>query len=162
MAHVSFCNATRKYRFDQVMQLPSHLKSIESTNSHISEVLEVHKYSPRVAMKICLALDEAMTNAIEHGNLRGQPSIEVSYSIDDKVCILRVVDFGGYIFNPEYFEKLAEIKDWGVGGRGIFLIKSLMDEVYFFFQPGESTTVVLIKYNDATGPGNSNEGHVTK
>ena len=156
MAHVSFCNATRKYRFDQIMVLPSQLKSIETTNSHISGMLEVNHYSPRVAMKVCLALDEAMTNAIEHGNLRGQPNIEVSYSIDGQVCILRVVDFGGHIFNPEYFEKLAEIKDWGVGGRGIFLIKSLMDEVYFFFQPGESTTVVMIKYNDAAVPAGEN------
>lgn len=152
MAHVSFCNATRNYKFDQVMTIPSHLREIEKTTAHITEILELRKFHPRLGMKICLALDEAMTNAIEHGNLRGQPHIEVSHSINEIACILRVVDFGGYIFNPEYFEKLAEVKDWGVGGRGIFLIKSMMDEVYFFFQPGKSTTVVMIKYN---GPGES-------
>jgi len=148
MAYVSLCNSTRRYKFDQVLVVPSHLKEIERVHSHIASLLEISKYDNRLAMKICLALDEAMTNAIEHGNLSGQPNIEVAYSINSEVVILQVVDFGGYIFNPEYFEKLAQVKDWGVGGRGIFLIKNLMDEVYYFFQPGESTTVVMLKYNE--------------
>lgn len=147
MAHVTFCNTTKRYRFDEMMTIPSHLKEIERVHQHINGLLDHSKFNNRLKMRICLALDEAMTNAIEHGNLNGQPNIEVGYSINAEVCILQVVDFGGYIFNPEYFEKLAEVKDWGVGGRGIFLIKSLMDEVYFFFQPGEKTTIVLIKAN---------------
>jgi anti-sigma regulatory factor (Ser/Thr protein kinase) len=152
MAHVTFCNATHKYKFSESLVIPSHIREIERIHSHVASLLDVNKYNSRIKMKICLGLDEAMTNAIEHGNLNGQPTIEVAYTIDSKVCIIQVIDFGGYIFNPEYFERLAEVKDWGLGGRGIFLIKSIMDEVYFFFQPGESTTVVMIKYNEASAP----------
>ena len=148
MAHVSLCNSTRRYKFDEVLVVPSNLKEIPRVNAHIGSLLELSKFPEKIKMKICLALDEAMTNAIEHGNLNGQPDVEVAYSINKDVCIINVLDYGGYIFNPEYFEKLAEVKDWGVGGRGIFLIKNLMDEVYFFFQPGVSTSVVLIKYSD--------------
>lgn len=148
MTQVTFCTNTRRYSFDTTLKVPSHLREIEKVRSHIESILDMLKYPPKVKMNIFLAMDEAMANAIEHGNLMGNPTIEVSYSISERVCILQVVDYGGHTFNPDYFEKLATVKDWGLGGRGIFLIKKIMDEVYYFFDPGESTTLVMIKYRD--------------
>lgn len=145
MANVTYCNATRRYAFDQVLKLASNVREIVKVRDFLAEQLEKLGYSAKVKMNICLCLEEAMTNAVEHGNLMGQPAIEVGLTVNNRVCIVQVVDFGGYTFNPEYFEKLSEVKNWGHGGRGIFLIKKLMDEVYFFFHPHERTAVVMIK-----------------
>jgi len=147
MTNVSYCNSTRRYSFDTSLKIPSDLKEIEKVRAHLESLLDLLKYGPKTKMNIFLALDEAMVNAIEHGNLMGNLTVEVSYSISETVCILQVVDFGGHTFNPDYFEKLATVKDWGLGGRGVYLIKKLMDEVYYFFHPGESTTLVMIKYH---------------
>ncbi len=146
MANVTFCNATRRYAFDQVLTVPSHVREIGKVRDFLADQLDKQGYSAKVKMNICLCLEEALTNAVEHGSLRGQPAVEIGLTINNKVCIVQVVDFGGYSFNPEYFEKLAEVKSWGHGGRGIFLIKNLMDEVYYFFHPNERTAIVMIKY----------------
>ncbi|MFZ2960006.1 MAG: ATP-binding protein [Candidatus Ozemobacteraceae bacterium] len=146
------CNNTKKFSFDASLTIPSHIREIENVRIRLVSLLDKLSYPAKVKMQIFLALDEAMANAIEHGNPMGNPSIEFSYSITEQMCLLQVVDFGGHTFNPEYFEKLATVKDWGMGGRGIFLIKKLMDEVYYFFNPGKSTTLVMIKYPTPDSP----------
>ena len=146
MTQVTLCNTTRKYQFAHLLKLDSNLREIGKARTFLEGLMDTLHYTPKEKMNISLALDEALTNAIEHGSLKGQPTVEVGITIDRQVCILQVVDFGGHTFNPEYFEKFADVKDWGMGGRGIFLIKNLMDEVYFFFQPQESTSVVMIKH----------------
>ena len=146
MAKISFCNTARRYSFDKTLKIHSSMKEVARVRDYIHELLGMAGWNTKEKMNICLSLDEAMTNAVEHGNLHGQKYVEVGISIAKDVCILQIVDFGGYLFNPEYFEKLSEVKDWGLGGRGIFLMKNLMDEVYYFFHPHESTSVVMIKY----------------
>jgi len=152
MANISFCNIARRYSFDEELKIPSSMKEVARVRDYLNELLSVAGWSTKEKMNICLSLDEAMTNAVEHGNLKGQKFVDVGVAIGQDVCILQIVDYGGCLFNPEYFEKLSEIKDWGLGGRGIFLIKNLMDEVYYFFSPSESTTVVMIKYRSGVGP----------
>ncbi len=139
----------RRYAFDEVVRVPCALSEVGKVRDRIGSKLEALGYSPRVKMNIALGLEEAMMNAIDHGSLRGQPVIEVGSTVSNQCCILQVTDFGGITFNPEYFEKLAEVKEWGKGGRGIFLLKRLMDEVYYFFHPEKSTSVVMIKYKEA-------------
>jgi|GEM_PF-139284 len=154
MTQVTCCNTTRKYSFDHMLKIPSNIREVGKVRNFVSDLLDSLGYAQKEKMNICLSLDEALANAVEHGNLKGQPTVEVGITITPGVCILQVVDFGGYTFNPEYFEKLAEAKDWGFGGRGIFLIKKLMDEVYYFFHPEESTSVVMIKYRAVAGLSN--------
>ncbi len=148
MTQVTRCNVTRRYSFDQILKISSSLREIDKVRTHLAGLLDALQYSSKEKMNITLALDEALTNAIEHGTLKGQPTVEVGITASPQVCILQVVDFGGFTFNPEYFAKLAEVKDWGMGGRGIYLMKNLMDEVYYFFSPGKNTSVVMIKYRD--------------
>ena len=54
-------------------------------------------------------------------------------------------DPGGKVFDPEYFENMATIKDWGKGGRGIFLMKEFMDIVQYIIYPNNSTLLYLSK-----------------
>jgi len=83
-----------------------------------------------LAYYINLVLTEAMINAIKHANA-GDPEKTVHISIvllDDELTI-RVFDEGqGFDINtiPQpNFEELEE------GGRGIFIIRSIMDTVYY-------------------------------
>jgi len=149
MTQIKKYDRIRKYAFDEVLRLPSSLSEISKVRDRVGGKLEKLGYAPRLTMNVALALEEAMTNAIDHGNLMGQPVVEIGVTVNADCCILQVTDFGGITFNPEYFEKLAEVKEWGKGGRGIFLIKRLMDEVYYFFHPEKSTSVVMIKYKES-------------
>ena len=97
---------------------------------------------------IILAVDEACTNIIKHA-YKSFPDGEISISIDfsdDKFKII-IKDFG-IPFNPETIPD-PDLKKFyrqhRVGGLGMYLMKSLMDEVKYISVPGKYNQVMLSK-----------------
>ncbi len=85
------------------------------------------------ASKIKLVLEEAITNAMRHGNkLERSTTVKVSIVADEKKIELDVHDMGGG-FN---FRNLPDpTKKDGVhksSGRGVFLMRKFMDKVKFY------------------------------
>ncbi len=125
--------------------LPGKLGAVEKVRGPLAARLTGLGVPQDRINHICLALDEALTNAVEHGSARPEHTIEVSYRIENDWIEIAVTDQGGIVFNPEFFEQLATIKTWGAGGRGLLLIRRLMDELYFVFTPGRATRVIFRK-----------------
>lgn len=94
---------------------------------------EIDKFSgdrDTLAYQLNLVLTEAMTNAIKYGRPDdGNESVHISINIQENSLYIRIRDCGqGFDINdipPPDFEKLDDC------GRGIFLIKSLMDSVTY-------------------------------
>jgi len=113
-------------------KLPSRLELIPS---FVNKLLE--KLKPLLLEKdvfnIKLSLEEALVNAVKHGNkLRADLFVEVIAEAEDGVLRIKVKDQGeGFDFNnlpnPTQNDNLQK-----TSGRGIFLIRNLMDKVEFF------------------------------
>ncbi len=133
----------------------------------LAEFRKVGPLSQRERCRMCLALEEAITNALVHGNL--EVDSKLKNSLDDQFerkvqerrqsspyCD-RSVEIVGW-FNTE--QAVFEITDEGPGfdvsqvpdptqdalldcpsGRGIFLMKSCMDEVRFNSKGNQVTLV---------------------
>ncbi len=131
--------------YSVILRLPGQLSAVEGIRSRLAgELADIGVAKDRIN-HICLAVDEALTNAVEHGSARVDNTIEVGYRIADDWIEVAVTDQGGIVFNPEFFEQLATVKNWGAGGRGLLLIRRMMDEVYFVFTPGRATRIVFRK-----------------
>ena len=79
-----------------------------------------------------LSLDEALINAIRHGNQYDRSkNITVGYRVDDEQVIITVADQGEGFDPNELPNPTTETNRWKQGGRGIFLIRAYMDEVAF-------------------------------
>jgi len=101
--------------------------------------------------KIELAVDEASANVVKHAYIdKKDKNILVEVKIfSDKFTVL--VKDTGKGFNPEEIElpDMNEyLKNYKVGGLGIHLMKTLMDDVKFDIRPGISNQVKLVKYFD--------------
>jgi len=100
--------------------------------------------------KIELAVDEACTNVIRHAydpNHR-RKDIDIDIAVDGKKMTILVIDHGkGFdpaaVPHPDMKEYLSHYR---VGGLGIFLMETLMDEVDFDIKPGVRNRVKLVKY----------------
>lgn len=93
---------------------------------------------------IAMAVREAAINAVLHGNERDPARpIEVSLENTGKNLVITVADHG-HGFDPDKIpDPLAEENLLRTSGRGIFLIRSLMDEVHFRqLDPGTELTMV--------------------
>ncbi len=114
------------------IEIPSLSDNIRMIESFIDNAKEKFHLNEDIYGNIMIAVTEAVNNAIRHGN-KGDSSKNVSLglSLEEGMIKFRVEDEGtGFDFHnlpdptsPENLEK--------PGGRGIFLMKHLADEVDF-------------------------------
>jgi serine/threonine-protein kinase RsbW len=84
-------------------------------------------------LEIALAVQEALANAVVHG-CKNDPSMEVRCRLerDSNGRILITVTDPGDGFHPEALSNPKHWENLHAGhGRGVYLIRQLMDEVYF-------------------------------
>lgn len=99
-----------------------------------------------------LAVSEAVTNAIEHGNHnQHHVKVGVHFLLHDDRLAIRVVDQGGGmptfgpVDRPSMDEKLLEESPRGLG---IFLIQQLVDEVELRSDEGHTEFTMWFNIND--------------
>ena len=93
-----------------------------------------------------VAIRESVTNAVRHGN-KMDPSkrVTVRFEINGPEFLIYVEDQGGG-FDPEKLpDPLAEENLLRANGRGIFFMKSFMDEVVYNFPADRGTQVKMVK-----------------
>ena len=114
------------------IQIPSLSENIRMIESFIDNAREKFHLDDDIYGNIMIAVTEAVNNAIKHGN-KGDSSKNVllTLALNDKLIKFKIEDEGnGFNYEnlpdptaPENIEK--------PGGRGIFLMKHLSDEVDF-------------------------------
>jgi serine/threonine-protein kinase RsbW len=129
--------------------IPSDLAYVIGINYHISNLLKEFGFPPQdTRVNIPLACDEAITNAIIHGN-RSNPDKRVSIQIyvSPNRFRMRVRDEGsgfdvGSLTDPTRGEALLRSS-----GRGVYLMRNIMDSVEF----KEGGRVVELEKRNANG-----------
>lgn len=115
------------------IQFPSVMENIRLVESFIDNAKEKFHIKDDVYGNVMVAVTEAVNNAIVHGNKNNiQKNVTLSFKIDkDKLSCIVEDEGEGFDFenlpDPTAPENILKI-----GGRGVFLIKNLSDEVSFF------------------------------
>jgi serine/threonine-protein kinase RsbW len=90
---------------------------------------------------IKLAVAEACTNAIQHAN--GSQWIDIKCEGTGGGLRISVRDHG-HGTRPEHIRS-RDLEDEQAGGLGVFLIRSLMDDVQYEVHPDQGTLLVMVK-----------------
>lgn len=126
--------SNRCYAMNLYEKIPTDLKVIPKLIQAITEKIRQLPLDEEQIHDIKLSLQEALVNAIKHGNrLNPNLSVEVSLKSDDSSLIIIVTDQGkGFDFknisDPTKPDNLQNLF-----GRGILLIKNHMDNLEFFY-----------------------------
>jgi two-component sensor histidine kinase len=124
----------------QEFQMASELQTeiaMRSQLGEIADVIERLRSDPEVLARICgreaaflIAMREALTNAVTHGNRHnGFKKVYVQYTCEADNSLSILVRDEGDGFHPS---EVPIPKDMGQDtGRGIYLMTSCMDEVQF-------------------------------
>jgi serine/threonine-protein kinase RsbW len=94
---------------------------------------------------ISVALTEACTNVLVHSGPGDE--YEVRVAIDGAACVIRIVD-AGHGFDSENLATGGAAEPSAESGRGIQLIRALVDAVTFESKPEDGTVVHLEKQLD--------------
>ncbi len=126
-----------------VESIPSALTNV---CRQILSKLDDYGYSKEDTFAVHLALEEAFSNAITHGNkMDPAKQIKINYYIDPDKIEISVEDQGGgfepeAIPDPRFGKKLFE-----PDGRGLLLIQAYMDIVEFSEQ---GNVVHMVRYKE--------------
>jgi len=134
-----------------VLELPTDLGSIEHAVEYVIDRCEAcANYAHRFKFNFRVSLAEALSNAMMYGNgFDPEKRVRVEVTVRDGAVTARITDQGcGFdpscVPDPTAPENLLK-----VGGRGLFLMRNLLDEVRFNDQ-GNSITLIL-KLEEASG-----------
>ena len=114
------------------ISIPSLMENIKIIESFIDNAKEKYTINEDIYGNIMISVTECVTNAIVHGNqLDGNKKVDLELRLEDDSLHFTIVDEGpGFDYEhlsdptaPENLEK--------VGGRGIFIMKHLSDDVKF-------------------------------
>lgn len=95
---------------------------------------------------IGMAVREAVANAIKHGNkLDVHKKVNATFELQGFELEITISD-EGQGFDPEKVSDPLNPKNlMKTSGRGIFYMKTFMDQVSYSFQPGRGTSLVMTK-----------------
>ena len=132
------------------VSLESDLKNLEVAEEIVRRVAGTAGFGEESEHQIEMAVHESMINAIWHGNKNdSSKSVWLRFKIHPDRLEIRIRDQGKG-FNPDVIpDPLQNENLLNVSGRGIFLIRTFMDEFRVEFVNGAGTEVILVKYLSA-------------
>ncbi len=123
--------------------------------SILAKLTDVEKLSEKVSRKaglseedtdnLAIAVTEAVNNSIKHGNdLDTKKKVTVDFLLDPKKITVRICDEGGG-FDPTNLDNPLDPENLlKESGRGIYILKAIMDKVDFKFTK-TGTEVIMVK-----------------
>jgi serine/threonine-protein kinase RsbW len=124
----------------------SRFENLAVVHALIEGIARARNIDEDTTQALLYAVIEAGTNAIQHGNVFAEDkSVTFNFLVEDEVLVVQVDDRGqGFdpskVGNPTDESSLLETH-----GRGIFLMRQLVDDVSFDVRPDHGTTVRLRK-----------------
>jgi len=130
-----------------VLEFPSDYKFLNIVDLVCGEIVEGLCTGHLAANEIAISVIEAVTNAIEHGNCQcPDESVRVVFECkNDRLCV-EVEDCGKGFDYACFLKNIPDPTDvQHLRGRGIYIMKNMMDSLDFEMVPGKGMKVKLEK-----------------
>lgn len=134
------------------LRVPARIENLHIIRYVVLNAADYFGFSKEDAAKVEIATDEACTNVIRHGYMerkgkKGDDLLYICLSFEADKMVIEIVDrakpFSPLGHPPPTIENYA--KDCGKGGLGIYIMKSLMDEITHAYT-GEGNRLQLVKF----------------
>ena len=135
--------------YHERITISNDTKFLSLVRDFVARMIRLSSLSREEESKVILAVDEAVTNIIEHAyeNQR-DGTIDVEIDTDTSKFKIIIRDSGkefdpNSIQDPDIYQHVQAGKKKGLG---IFLIRQIMDEVKYIFKEGVQNELILVKY----------------
>ncbi|MEO5510442.1 MAG: ATP-binding protein [Longimicrobiales bacterium] len=135
---------------DYVLELPNDLRKIEGSVEELMEQAQEAGFdADRLRLNFRVCVTEALANAMLYGNCRDpRKCVRIEAHLSSEQVVVEVTDEGRG-FNPaSVLDPTLPDNRLRAGGRGLFLIRKLMDVVEFNDR-GNSIKMVLFSRDAA-------------
>lgn len=132
------------------MSLSSRFENIEMVQHLCTKLLNGRELPDETRHWVSMALREALANAIKHGNEQNvSKRVHLEMDVADDMLEIRIQD-EGHGFDPEKVDDpLSPENRLKTSGRGIFYMKTFMDDVTFSRGERGGTILTMRKHFDS-------------
>jgi serine/threonine-protein kinase RsbW len=126
--------------------LPSHIEAVAEAAAAATDFVHNCGVGEEAAFGIEMAVREAVTNAMVHGNQEDEAkTVEVTLSCLGRELEIEIKDQGAGFDPTSVPDPTDPANLLKTSGRGIFLMRTFMDEVQWLNRPEGGTTVRMVK-----------------
>jgi serine/threonine-protein kinase RsbW len=122
------------------LALPHEALSVPVIRRVLGDALRGLGVNEDCVADILVATSEACTNVIQHALTGGD--YEVIGSVDDDLCVLKIMDWGRGLRRAKPAEELGTLSE---SGRGLRIMRALVDDLSIDSSPDRGTVVHLRK-----------------
>ena len=128
----------------EMLKLASNPRNVAQVEPFIEQVFKSYEINPDMYGNILITLTEAVTNAIIHGNEKDETKlVRIIMQRQQKYLAFRISDEGGGFDYESLPDPTSPENILKIGGRGVFLMKQLSDDVLFH----DNGSTVEIQFN---------------
>lgn len=126
--------------------LPGRIESVAKAAEAAAGIMSRAGFGDDIAFGVDMAVREAVTNAVLHGNRQDETkSVEIIFNVSPAALEITVRD-RGMGFDPESVPDPTDQENvLKTSGRGIFFMRTFMDEVTWTRHPEGGTVVRMTK-----------------
>ena len=128
-------------KLDVAVSLPREGESVGLIRQVATSALGTFGVTQECIEDIRLALSEACTNVIDHA--AADDEYEVRFQVDERRCAISVRNTGGCFDAATLANAMPDASS--ARGRGVAIMRALMDQVDFNSEPERGTIVKLVK-----------------
>ena len=135
------------------LKLAARPEALERINGAIAELGEREDWPPKLLFRVNLVLEELGLNVMTHGQAAGARELEVILISEADTVTIEMVDDGprfdplqdAPLPDPEASLDERPVNESGmdVGGLGIHLVRTMMDEVHYRYQDGKNHLLLV-------------------
>jgi serine/threonine-protein kinase RsbW len=130
--------------------IPDDVSALALVRQEVTIAIRAGGFHEGYINRILIAVDEAVTNIIEHGydgREHGKSTIDISITVDPDVFSITILD-QGEAFDPRTMSDVdieRHVAAGRSGGLGVFLIRKIMDVVDYHHETGRHNKLTMVK-----------------
>ena len=128
----------------------SDADSLQYIHGSVEELGQREEWPESLTFKVNLVLEEVGLNILQYGgeNLGSRPEIEIVLTSEDNALTIEVLD-DGQPFNPLQDSTIPDVEamleDRPIGGLGVHLVKTLMDDLTYERTAGKNRLTMVAR-----------------
>lgn len=132
------------------LRIANELSELNRVRDEVAAAIIAGGFPTETTNRIIIAVDEAVTNIIEHGYddiPAGQGMIDIAMQVDPGTFAITITDQGD-AFDPRSLSDVdiqRHVAAGRSGGLGVFLIRKIMDVVDYHHETGRHNRLKMIK-----------------
>ncbi len=125
----------------KTLKLYNKISELETIQLCLDELVEKWNVPAALGMTLNLVIEEAFTNVVNYAyDDSDEHSIEVVFEMQSKILSISLID-DGIAYDPTQNatpDLSLSVEERSIGGLGVYLIKSMMDEVAYERKAGKN------------------------